>query len=379
MKTSVLKKNLIQGLNIVERITGKNLTLPVLNNVLIKTEKNFLNLTTTNLEIAIQCWILAKIEKEGIITIPAKLLTQFISFLPDEKLNLEIKNQILHITSKNYKSQIKGLSDEEFPIIPKIETKDFIDINLGPFIEGISQVVNFTTMTQTRPELAGLYFNFQKNNARVAATDSFRLAEKNFSFEKPNIVNKEIVFILPQRAAQELINICAEEGGKVRIYFTPTQVLFEYLIQDVSYPKIQLVSRLIEGEYPNYQEIIPKNSETKIVLPKNEFINQIKTASLFSGKTNEIQIRTNLSKKEVEFFAQNPDLGENKSTLTAKIEGKDTKISFNHRFLLDGILNIKSQEIIFELNGPDKAAVLKPVGDASYIYVVMPIMPAEGA
>jgi len=386
MKTIILKENLKKGLGIVEKITGRNLTLPILNNVLISTDNNLLNFITTDLEIGIKYWALSKIEKQGKITIPAKLLSDFINFLPEEKINLEVKNNILYIDCKNQKAQIKGQDPEEFPIIPKIESKDYLEVKSTSFYEGISQVINFTTPNQTRVELSGIYFDFQKERLKITTTDSFRLAEKTLYFE--NKLNSNLLsekgysFILPLKAGRELLNIFSEKENeriektnsqKIRIYFSSNQVLFEILFSEIAKPQIQLISRLIEGEYPDYQEIIPKKYETQLILNRNEFLNKIKTASLFSGKTNEIKLKAVPSKKELEIFSQSPELGENKSSLSCKIAGKEIKVSFNWKFLIEGLANIKSSEVNFEMNKEEGPSVLKPVGDATYLYVVMPI------
>lgn len=373
MKLTILKENLKTALYIVERGIGKNLNLQILNNVLLDAKKNFLNLATTDLEIGIKCWVLAKIEKEGKITVPARFFSNLISLLPEGKIELTEKNQTLYISGPNYKNQIKGQSGEEFPIIPKVDSKDFIEVNTLPFCQGISQVVDFTALTQVRPELAGVYFIFQKDRVQIVATDSFRLAEKIIWFENPLPFQKEISFILPQKAARELINILSEKEGKLKIYFSPHQVQFEYSESGELKPGVCIISRLIEGEYPNYQEIIPQKFETQVILPKNDFLNQIKTASLFSGKINEIQIKANPKTKIIEIFSQNPEIGENRSTLIGKVEGKEVKVAFNYRFLIDGLLNISGQEVIFQLNGEEGPAVLRAIDDRSYLYVVMPI------
>lgn len=379
MKIIILKENLNKGLNIVGRVCGKNLTLPILNNILISAEKNFLNLNSTDLELGIKYWTLVKIEKEGKITIPGKILTNFINFLPEKKITLETKNQDLYINCEDYSTKIKGLSAEEFPIIPKIESEDMIELNIPTLCEGLSKVVDFSTVNQARPELSGVYLNFHKDRVHFTATDSFRLAEKTLFFEKK--INREYSFILPQKSTRELINILSEKEGKLKLYFSPNQVLFECLMAETPHPQIQIISRLIEGEYPDYQEIIPKKYEVQLVLSKDEFLNQIKTASIFSGKSNEIKIKVNSKKGGMEIFSQNPELGENKSFLSGKVNystptSKEIEASFNYRFLLDGLLNIKSQKVLFELNGEEGPAVLKPEGDSSYIYVAMPVKSA---
>ena len=373
MKVTILKENLNNGLNIVSRVVGKNLTLPILNNILISTEKNFLNLSATDLELAIQYWTLIKKEKEGKITIPAKIFSNFINFLPEKKLTLEVKNQILYIDCENYSTKIKGSNAEEFPIIPKIEDKSPLELNTSFLCEGLSQVVDFSTPNQTRPELSGVYFNFQKNRVVLTTTDSFRLAEKVLLFEKK--IDKEYSFILPQKTVRELINIFSEKKEKLKLYISPNQVLFEYPMIEIPHPQIQVISRLIEGEYPDYQEIIPKKYEIQIILPKDIFLNQIKTASIFSGKSNEIKIK--VRKEGIEILSQNPEFGESRTFLPGKVNysssPKEMEVVFNYRFLIDGLLKITSSKVIFELNGEEGPAVLKPDDDPYYLYIVMPI------
>jgi len=376
MKLTILRENLKNSLNIVEKIITKSLTLPILNNVLLEASKNFLVFSTTNLETGINYWSLAKIEKEGKITVPVKIFSNFVSSVSEEVLTLEEKNKILHIKGKQIKAQIKGQPPEEFPIIPKIETKNVIEIENPSFCEGLSQVVDFTATSQIRPELTGVYFSFQKDKIIMVATDSFRLAEKIVFYKTPSNIGEEFSFILPQKTVKELLSIFGEIEGGIKIYFSSNQVLFEYFSQEISHPQIQLISRLIEGEYPAYQEVIPQKYETRVVLNRNEFLNQLKVASLFSGKTNNVKLIIEKKKQGLEIFSENPDFGEQKSYLYGKIEGKETEVSFNYRFLIEGISNIKSKDLILELNGEEGPALVKPIGDESYLYVVMPIKPA---
>lgn len=376
MKLIILKENLNNGLNIISRVAGKNLTLPILNNILLTTEKSFLNLASTDLELGIKYWSLGKIEKQGSITVPAKILSGFVNLLPNKKLSLEVKNQTLHIDCEQHKTQIKGLDAQDYPIIPSIENQDFIELNTSLFCEGIAQVVDFTAPSQTRPELAGVYLNLQKDRIQLTATDSFRLAEKTLYLKDK--INKEHSFILPQKTARELVNILSEKKEKIKLYLSPNQALFEYPMPETTHPQIQIISRLVEGEYPDYQGIIPKKYEAQITLTKNDFLNQVKTASLFSGKSNEIKIKIGPRKQGIEILAQNPELGENRSSLDGKInwgedKSKEMTVNFNYRFLVDGLLNIKNSKVMFELNGEEGPAVLRPVGDANYLYVVMPI------
>jgi len=371
MKVEILKENLKNGLGVVERIVGKNPSLPILDNVLMSTEDNFLSLSSTNLETAIKLWILTKIVKKGKAAVPAKFLSSFVSLLPNEKITLEEEGQRVNIECKNLKNQIQSFNPEEFPIIPEFENPDSLEVDNKTFCQGLSQIVDVASPSQSRPEISGIYFVFSKNILKIVATDSFRLAEKTISLE--TAVKKDVAFILPQKPAKEVMNILAEKDGKIRIYFSPSQTMFELPMKEISHPQVQIISRLIDGEYPNYQEIIPSKFKTHVLIKRDEFLNQIKTASLFAGKINEVKIRIKPESKEVEIFAQDPDIGKSQSNISAKIEGDAIEASFNHKFLIDGLLNIKSSEVIFDLSKEEGPCVLKPVGDASYIYVVMPI------
>lgn len=375
MNLKILQSKLREGLNIVERIITKSLTLPILNNILFKTEKNFLNLSSTNLEIGIKWWNLAKIEREGAIVIPTRILSDFIGFLNEGPLNLEVNNQVLIIETEKYSTKIKGFNPEEFPIIPQISASEAIDLDNASFCDGLNQIVQIPILSSARPEISGIYLSFQKNLIKMVATDSFRLGEKKIFLKETLPLQKEYSCILPQRAAKEIVNIFGEKRGNLKIYFSPNQILFESLMEEASHPEVQLVSKLIEGEYPDYQAILPEKFAAQIIVNKTEFLNHLKAASIFASKINEIRLKTDGKKGKIEIFSQNPDLGEYRSSIFSKIKGKEIDISFNFRFLIDGLLNVKSPEVIFELNSGEEAAVLKGADDPSYIYLVMPIKP----
>ncbi len=377
MKLIVLQEKLNKGLNIVERISPKNFTLPILNTILLKAEKNFLKLTSTNLEIGINWWDLAKIENEGEVAIPVSLLLNFSTLLPNKKIYLEKKGNFLSITCENYKTLIKVFSSEEFPIFPHITKDNFFEIDSKLFCQNLEQVVDFTSLSSTRPEISGVYFSFQDKVLKLVTTDSFRLSEKTLFLEENKVFfstkNKDFSFIIPQKTIKEVINIFSQKQESLKIYFSPNQVLFESQMEETPHPKIQLISRLIEGEFPVYQEIIPKKYDSQIILNRNEFLNHLKICALFSGKINEIKLKIDPKKNGIDFFSQNPDFGEHHSFINGKIKGQFLETSFNHRFLTAGILNIKSSEVVFELNKEEGPAVLKPVGDSTYFYIVMPI------
>jgi DNA polymerase III subunit beta len=371
MKIEVLKNNLKRGLSVVERITKKNLTLPALSNVKLSTEKNFLRLDSTNLEISISWWILAKISEKGTVAVPANFLSSLIDLYRQEKINLKAENNNLILETENQKNQIQGIDPEDFPIIPTIEKKEICKINGKKIGEALTQVIDIPTISQVRPEISGIYFNFKKDSIKIVATDSFRLAEKKLKL-KTN-AEKEISFIVPQETARELINIINQEMGDLIFYSSNNQLLIENFNEEVSHTQVEILSRLIEGEYPQYQEIIPNKFKTQIILDREELYNQIKQAGLFSGKISEVKIGVNPKESKIKISSESSEVGKNESYLKAKIKGEAIEISFNYKFLIAGLQNIKSSEIIFELNGEDGAGVLKPVGDDSYIYISMPI------
>jgi len=378
MKITILKDKLKEGISVVEKISNKSVNLPILNNVLVSAEKNFLNLTSTDLETGIKWWTLVKTEKEGKTAIPSKILSSFIGFLPNKSVNLELNGFDLKIDCENYQTVLRGVDPEDFPIIPKVSSEEKVEVPVKSFCQGLSSVVDIASLSSAKPEIAGVYFLFQKNIITMTATDSFRLGEKKIFLDSSSDASKEYSFILPQKAAKEVINIFNEQEGFLTIYFSPNQVLFETKLSEVNHPQVQLTSRLVEGDYPNYQEIIPKKYETRVSFSLEEFINQIKLASLFSGKINEIKLKIEAVKNKINLFSQNPDVGEYNSFLPGKVEGRACEISFNYRFLLDGLLNIslnqqKKSEAVLELTGSEKPGVLRLKGNESYLYLVMPI------
>jgi len=371
MKITILKEKLKEGINFVEKISQKTFTLPILQNTLFKIEKNFLKLSTTNLESGTTWWNLVKVEEEGQICIPTRFFSGFINSLPNKPINLEVKDLVLSLECENYKTKIKGFNPEEFPIIPSIKEGEVLSVDCFSFCQALNQVLDIPSSSLVRPEISGIFLSFQSDLVKIVATDSFRLAERKI-FLKTNL-SKEYSLILPQTACREIVSIFGDKEGELKIYFSPNQIWLEYMMVEISHPQLQFTSRLIEGEYPNYQEIIPKKFETHLTLSKEEFLNQIKTASLFSGKISEVKLKIDPKKGVVEILSQSPDLGEYNSFLKGKIEGREVSISFNHRFLIDGISEIKTKELIFEITNEEGPSVLKPTDLEDYLYIIMPI------
>jgi DNA polymerase-3 subunit beta len=369
MKFLILKDNLKKGLSVVEKIVSKNITLPILNNILIKTEKTFLCLISTNLEIGIKYWVLSKINEEGSLVVPSKLFSGFISAINTEKVNIESKGNSIDVKSEDLKTQIKGFDPQEFPLIPEIDNQETINVDAKDFCAGLTQVINYCSINQSRPEISGVYLSFQKEKVTFVATDSFRLAEKSIFIKEG--FKKDHSFIIPQKTAQEIVNIFSEEES-IKIYFNTNQILLESSYTEVNHPKVQLTSTLIQGDFPNYKEIIPKKYETKIIINPDELANKVRIASLFSNKTNEIRLDVDCE-KGINIYSQNTDIGENESHILAQVEGTNQSICFNYKYLLDGILSTQSKTIIFEVNGDSGPSVIKSSNDPNFLYLVMPI------
>ena len=369
MELIVLKSNLKEGLNILGKISSENLTLPILRNFLIETIDNKIKLSSTNLEIAITSFVPAKVVKDGELTIPLGIISTIINNIENERINLETKDYNLLIKTENYQAKIQGIKKEEFPIVPKIENKEeFLEINNKILKETLLSVINAAQTSSIRPELNGALFDFQMGLLKVVATDSFRLAEKTINSDQfQSNIEKKFKTIVPLKTIQELIRIIPEKDEeKIKIYFDSNQVLFKT-------DKFELISRIINGEFPDYQAIIPNTIATEIILNKNQFINALKLTSSFSDRLNEIKIIVKEGAKNIEIFSSSPALGENQYLIPAKIKGDSLEIIFNWKFLFDGIKNIESESISLGLGGDNKPAVIKPLQIADYLYVLMPI------
>jgi DNA polymerase-3 subunit beta len=366
MKLVVLKNNFREGLGMAEKTTTENVNLPILKNVLIKTFNNKIQLSTTNLEQAITTFVSGKIIEDGKITVPISTLSTIINNIDSERINLELKSNTLELKTDNYEAFIQGLPEEEFPIIPKIEnTKHYLQIDADILKNSLLKVINSVQLSEIRPEISGVLFDFQITNLKIAGTDSFRLSEKtiiesNFKSTFP----RGFKIIIPLKTVQELLR--ALKTGTVLIFVDPNQVLFKN-------NDLELISRLIEGTYPDYEQIIPKSLDTEITLERDHFLNAVKLVSTFSGKVNDIKICAKDGKKHLEIYSANQYLGENKYLIPAKIKGPIFEISLNWRYLLDGIKNFDAKELVFGINGDNRPAILKSLSDASYFYILMPI------
>jgi len=377
MKLICTQENLNKALNIVGKIINKNTTLPILNNVLLKTEKGRLKLISTNLELGVDCWVGGKIEEDGEITIPTKLFANFISTIPSGNIEMKLKGDVLSVKCGGYKTNIKGIDAKEYPLTPKIEMKPIFKIKSADFKQALFQVSPSISNSESRIEIMGVFMDLSKldkNKLILVATDSYRLAEKTLELEKGN-VNKEIAdllkdikaVIIPKNTIQEIIRDLDNENEVVEVTISENQILFNF-------GNTSVISRLIEGKYPDYKQIIPGKFESEVKIGINEAVNAIKVASLFANvSSNSVELKLLPESKILEINAETNDVGSNSSKIPAEISGKKLDVVYNYRYLIDGFNSLSGDGAILKINGEGMPTVLASNTDKSFLYVIMSI------
>ena len=359
-----------------ERVVGKQITLPILENILLETEQGMLKISATNLEIGVSLKIGAKIEQEGRITIPAKLLGSFIANLPiEDTVMLETKDTTLKITSGDYRAQINGMEAQEFPIIPEMEGDFLFSVKTDILKNAAAKLLTCTSLDNTRPELTGINVSFFEKEINMAATDSFRLAEAIIPIEKGKnyaiFVSKTPSIIIPSQTLSEMLRIADEGTEEIKIAVEESQLFFQI-------GGVKIVSRLINGKYPEYKHIIPQKFATQVLIPKEELARAVKIASVFTNsKSGEINI--SIEDKKVVIESRSAETGENKTEIPAQVSGPSQKIAFNPRYILDGISSVTTNSLDLFVNDGSSPAVIRMVDEKtikpieSFTYVVMPI------
>lgn len=361
MKLQVTQENLNKALGTVARVANARGTLPVLANVLIKTVNNRVSIAATNLDIAITQYIGAKVSEEGSITVPARLMQDFVSSLPAGNIELDLDDYKLHIVTDQYKSVINGVSAEEFPVMPAIESGQSWSIP-GPVLKkSLQQVVLAASNDEARPILTGVFMHTHEGKLYMAATDSYRLGEKMLM---PHA--EEISLLVPVSAMQDLLRIVSDIEDDVQVTHDDQQVLFR--VGDV-----ELVARLIEGKYPPYRNLIPSNFSTSAVLKRADLLNVTKVSSLFARESaGSITIEVSEVSQELSIRSVASQLGENNAKAAAKITGSG-EITLNSRYLLDALHALSGDQVEFCFNGKLDAIVLRDPEANDYLHLIMPL------
>lgn len=375
MKFACTQENLIQGLSIVSHVTGKSVNLPVLGNILIKTEGGNLKCSATNLEIAVSTLIRGKVEVEGEYTVPAKLFLDYVALLPQGKVELELVEEGLRVTSGGQETVIRGMTAQEFPLIPKLAKANTVSFYVTDLKQAISQVVFSVSQSESRPELSGVSCIFGgsagKGMAAFAATDSYRLAERVIPVVNGQIEGRMIV---PSRTMIELSRILSsykdELGVPEDIEWSMTE---NQLV--VSFGNTELVSRLIEGAFPPYHQIIPEQFRVTAILERSEFQKAVKTAALFSRQgLYDIHVTVKPSEGQISVYSADQGTGKTSSTLTGELTGDEASVVLNFKYLSDGLSVIGTPKIKLMMNDATSPMLVLPEGgNETYRYLVMPI------
>ncbi|MEK9129785.1 MAG: DNA polymerase III subunit beta [Patescibacteria group bacterium] len=371
MKFNCLQENLNKGLFIVNHIALKNSNLPILNNILIQVKNNIIKLITTNLEIGIKCQIRGKVEKNGEFIVPSQLLVNYISLLPNQLIEIEVKNSKLFLKCANQKIQINKIDFTEFPILPKIKDKTEYIFKIIDFKKALEQIISTITFCELRPEINGAlldFNNFQLNYLTITGTDSFQLAEKKIPIQKETTNTTKQQIILPLKTCQELLRILPEiEGENIKIYINTNQIYF-------SFQNIKLISQIIEGKFPDYPQIIPKKYKTKIILNINELIKGIKRQSLFIlNEEKNLNLKVFNKEQKMVIFSNNT-IGESISEIIGEVEGENNEITINYKYLLNGIQSLKSDKVIIEIINKEQPILLKSlIEKENYFYLIFPL------
>ena len=372
MKLSCLQENLDRGLSVVGRAVATRTTLPITNNVLLATDQSRLKLVATNLEMAISHWIGAKVEEEGTITIPARLLTEFISSLPSERVDITLSSgKTLELKCARYEARISGIDAKDFPPIPKVDEGITTKVEVEALRQGISQVVFAAASEESRPVLTGVDALFDGDLVTLAAADGFRLAVYKLPLATP--VSEKTEVIIPARTLTELNRLIGDDEETVDITVNPnkSQILFNL-------KNTELVSQLVQGTFPQYSQLIPQSYNSRVVVDIAEFLRATKTASIFARDGSGI-VRlvvtpgSELTPGKMSVSARSEELGDDVGEIDATVEGEEAKIAFNGKYLTDVLSVIREPQVVLETTNPSSPGVIRPVGVDNYIHVVMPM------
>lgn len=375
MKLSCLQENLSKGLAVVSRAVATRSTLPVTQNVLISTDQSRLKLSATNLEIAITTWIGASIEDEGAITLPARILTEFVNTLEGDKIDFSLPegNGILNISSGRSKATINGIDAEEFPPIPTVLDGIRAVVNAGVLKKAISRVAFAAATEESRPVLTGVELKIEGNDFSLAAADGFRLAVQKDKLTEP--IDGNIEVIIPARTMNELNRLVSDDSEEIEVVMTPTrgQILFRS-------GDIEIVSQLLQGNFPNYQQLLPEEHSTRSIFDTNALQRAVRSASIFARDGSNI-VRMQLVPPTEEddngkalISARSEEVGDNEDVVDAEsLEGEESKIAFNSRYLMDVLAVLDKGNVVLETTTASSPGVFKPVEEDGYTHVVMPM------
>ena len=364
MKIEAIKEQLEGALGKADKIAGKNITLPILSGFYMDARDNLLVIKATNLDLGISVSLPVKVVEPGIVVVPAHIISSFVSSLSSDKnISLQTRNQVLDIKTKTTKTSIKTLPSEEFPIIPEIGTDGTFSLPARDLIFGLRSVIYAAAVGSVKPELSSVLIKHEGEFLIFAATDSFRLAEKKIKVKKaPHF--KQI--LIPQKNALEIIKIFDQGDEDISISIEEHQMALRS-------GGVYVASRIIEGNFPDYRQIIPKETSTSATVLKHDLVNSLKTSLIFSDAFNQLSIKIMPKEKKFEIESKNSSIGESVQSVQAVLEGKDILISVNHRYFTDCLQSVMADSLSLSFSGQQKPIIVKGAGDQSFLYLVMPM------
>ncbi len=376
VKVSCLQENLQRALAQVSRAVATKTALPVLSNVLLSTDDGRLSIAATNLEIGITTFIGASVDEEGSVTVDARLLNEFVATLPNEQVTLtaEAKKFLLTVQCGRDKAGINGLDADDFPVIPKLEGEAYV-ASADPQVlrEMIAQVEFAAATDDSRPVLAGVLARFEEQTLTLAAADGFRLAVRHGELTEP--VPEHLDVIVPSRAMRELSRLIGDQTDPVQLAITPNRSQLLVRIGDTEF-----LSRLIDGTFPDYRQIIPREFSSRLELGRDAFLNAVRRAGYFARDNNDV-VRLEVHAGEEEFMpgtievsATAAERGSSQSFVDAKITGPETQVAFNSRYLADVLNVLRTSEVLVGCNGANQAGVVRAAGSEDYTHVIMPMV-----
>ena len=369
MKSALLQENLNKGIGIVGRTVSSRAQLPILANILLEAELGKLKLTSTNLETGVSVWLAAKTETKGKTTLPAKVLTELVATLPQETISLEADGDKLKISCGRFRSVINGISAAEFPEVPSLkgkETKKEIRLKKELLKAAIEQTAVAAGVDDSRPIFTGIKLEICPTGLRLAATDGYRLSVKTVNNFKPGTIKKTL--IVPARALLELARSLDFDPGE-DLVLAPTDEEKQLIF---SLPNLEIVTRLLEGEFPDFDKIIPKNFGTKLEVASDELHQAVRAAAVFARDSANI-VKFKINSLGLVISANAPQVGENEIEVEAKVTGDDSEIAFNSRYLLEMLSIVKAKNLLLECSGPLNPGLFKIPGDSSWLHIIMPV------
>jgi len=363
MKIECVKEKIVSSVILAEKVTGKNLTLPILSCIHLKASGSELTIKATNLDLGIEIVIPVKVIEEGSVVVSGSVLVGLLQNLQDDKVTLESVEGNLVFSTKTTTTSLKTLPDEDFPLIPKVDSNKTVSLEVNLLVTGLKSVWYSAAVTSMKPELSSVYIYCEEESIVFAATDSFRLAEKRVPVKKGKDFGS---ILIPFKNIPEIIRTLEMIKGEVTVHFDANQIAFEH-------NGLYLVSRVIDGTFPDYKQIVPKEFKTEVIILKQDLLSALKLSNIFSDNFNQVSMRVIPEEKLFEITTKNTMIGENKNNLDAVLKGEDIVISFNYKYIIDCFQSIHSDSLTLSFQGLSRPVMIRGISDKSFMYIVMPM------